>query len=34
MGRPERRRAMALYLTGLLMDGERKSVVAMASRLV
>jgi SRSO17 transposase len=34
MGRPERRRAMALYLTGLLMDGHRKTVVSMASRLV
>lgn len=34
MGRPERRRAMALYLTGLLLDGERKSVVPMAARLV
>lgn len=34
MGRPERRRAMAQYLTGLLLDGERKSVVPMAARLV
>lgn len=34
MGRPERRRAMGLYLTGLLLDGERKSVVPMAARLV
>jgi SRSO17 transposase len=34
MGRPERRRAMALYLTGLLMDGHRKTVVSIASRLV
>ena len=34
MGRPERRRAMSLYLTGLLLDGERKSVVPMAARLV
>lgn len=34
MGRPERRRAMALYLTGLLLDGERKSIVPMAARLV
>jgi SRSO17 transposase len=34
MGRPERRRAMAAYVTGLLLDGERKSVQAMAARLV
>jgi len=34
MGRPERRRALSLYLTGLLLDGERKTVVSMASRLV
>ena len=34
MGRPERRRALAWYLTGLLLEGERKTVVAMASRLV
>jgi SRSO17 transposase len=34
MGRPERRRAMAWYVTGLLLDGERKSVVPMAARLV
>lgn len=34
MGRPERRRALAWYLTGLLLEGERKSVVAMAARLV
>lgn len=33
MGRPERRRAMALYLTGLLLAGERKSAVAMGRRL-
>ena len=26
MGRPERRSAMKHYLTGLLLDGERKSV--------
>jgi hypothetical protein len=25
MGRPERRRAMELYLTGLLLDGERNT---------
>jgi len=34
MGRPERRRAMCQYLTGLLLDGERKTVVSMAGRLV
>lgn len=34
MGRPERRRAMASYITGLLLDGERKSVQPMAARLV
>jgi SRSO17 transposase len=34
MGRLERRRAMELYLTGLLLDGERKSVEPMAGRLV
>lgn len=34
MGRPERRRALAWYLTGLLLAGERKTVVSMASRLV
>lgn len=34
MGRPERRRALSLYLTGLLLDGESKTVVSMASRLV
>jgi len=34
MGRPERRRALAWYLTGLLLEGESKTVVAMASRLV
>jgi SRSO17 transposase len=34
MGRPERRRAMALYLTGLLLDGKRKTAVSMARRLV
>ncbi len=33
IGRPERRRAMALYLTGLLLSGERKSAVAMGRRL-
>jgi SRSO17 transposase len=34
MGRPERRRALALYMMGLLLDGERKTVVSMAGRLV
>jgi SRSO17 transposase len=34
MGRPERRRALSWYLTGLLLDGESKTVVGMASRLV
>ena len=34
MGRPERRRAMSLYMTGLLLDGERKSIEPMAARLV
>ena len=34
MGRPERRRAMGLYITGLLLDGERKSTEPMAARLV
>lgn len=34
MGRPERRRALSWYLTGLLLDGESKTVVSMASRLV
>ncbi len=34
MGRLERRRAMELYMTGLLLDGERKSVEPMAGRLV
>jgi SRSO17 transposase len=33
MGRPERRTAMAHYITGLLLDGERKSVQPMAARL-
>ena len=33
MGRPERRSAMRHYLTGLLLDGERKSVQPMAARL-
>jgi SRSO17 transposase len=34
MGRPERRAAMAAYVTGLLLDGERKSIQPMAARLV
>jgi SRSO17 transposase len=34
MGRPERREAMALYMTGLLLEGERKSIEPMAARLV
>jgi SRSO17 transposase len=34
MGRQERRRAMELYVVGLLLDGERKSVEPMAGRLV
>jgi SRSO17 transposase len=33
MGRPERRSAMGHYITGLLLDGERKSVQPMATRL-
>jgi SRSO17 transposase len=33
MGRTERRQAMALYVQGLLLDGERKSVEPMAARL-
>lgn len=34
MGRKERVRAMAWYITGLLLDGERKSIEPMAARLV
>ena len=34
LGRPERRRAMGQYITGLLLDGERKSIEPMAARLV
>jgi SRSO17 transposase len=34
MGRPERRRAMSWYVTGLLLDGERKSIEPIAARLV
>lgn len=33
MGRPERREAMRQYATGLLLDGDRKSMEPMASRL-
>src|SRR5688572_13470737 len=33
MGRPERERAMRLYVTGLLLDGSRKSMQPMAARL-
>ena len=33
MGRPERRHAMSDYVRGLLLDGDRKSVVPMAARL-
>jgi SRSO17 transposase len=34
LGRSERRQALEWYLTGLLLDGERKSVEPMAARLV
>src|SRR6478672_13741061 len=34
LGRRERRTAMGLYVTGLLLDGERKSIEPIASRLV
>lgn len=34
MGRMERCRAMQAYVTGLLLDGERKSIQPMAARLV
>lgn len=34
MGRPERRAAMGLYVSGLLLDGERKSIEPIARRLV
>jgi len=33
MGRPERRKAMTLYLTGLLLSGGRKTAVGMGRRL-
>jgi SRSO17 transposase len=32
-GRPERRDALGHYITGLLLDGERKSIQPMAARL-
>ena len=34
LGRTERREALGLYVTGLLLDGERKSIEPMAERLV
>lgn len=34
MGRPERRRALSCYLAGLLLEGGRKTHIAMAGRLV
>jgi SRSO17 transposase len=34
MGRTERREALSLYVTGLLLDGERKSIEPIAARLV
>src|SRR6266542_3346054 len=34
MGRPERRQAMGDYVTGLLLDGDRKSIEPIAGRLV
>jgi SRSO17 transposase len=34
LGRPERRQALRWYMTGLLLDGERKSIAPMAGRLV
>lgn len=34
MGREERRRALGWYITGLLLEGDRKSMEPMASRLV
>lgn len=34
LGRSERRTAMGLYITGLLLDGERKSLEPIAARLV
>jgi SRSO17 transposase len=34
LGRPERCEALRLYMTGLLLDGERKSMQPLAARLV
>ena len=34
LGRSERRMAMGQYITGLLLDGERKSIEPIAARLV
>ena len=34
LGRSERRAAMGQYITGLLLDGERKSIEPIAARLV
>lgn len=34
MGRTERRESLVLYMTGLLLDGERKSIEPIAARLV
>ena len=34
LGRPERRTAMGQYVTGLLLDGERKSIEPLAARMV
>src|SRR5205085_7427365 len=34
MGRTERRDSLMLYMTGLLLDGERKSIEPIAARLV
>lgn len=34
LGRAERRDALRLYMTGLLLDGERKSIAPIAGRLV
>jgi SRSO17 transposase len=34
LGREERRRALGQYITGLLLDGERKSIEPIAARLV
>lgn len=33
MGRPERRQAMGQYINGLLLDGSRKCIVPMATRM-